>query len=349
MGRLALVLCLLVPSLAYGQATPTTALIWTRAPGAEACIDDTVLRAEVDARLARTVFVASDAPLAIEGTIAPADPGFSVQLVLRAGHEVLGERTLTSRRRRCDALDDSLVLMLALLVEVGAQSIAVALPSEPITDAAPVDSTPIDSTSATSEAAPLAIDVAIADPRPPEPNTASSTPGLSMALGLRGGLDALPGAALGLEAALELRWAPFSLRIDGAYLPETGVELTANRAARLSLGWAGLGACVDADALAWLRLGGCIAARGGAVIGVGLGFDRNQSGLLPWASVEAAGRARITLSAPVAIEVMLGLEVPLFRDRFVVRAPDASVRAVYGPPPVSPFAVLSLVLFVEPR
>lgn len=323
--RLLAVFFSFVASTASAQAP--TSLRWSRAPGAETCIEAVALAAAVEARLAREVFT-EGSTLVIEGEVGPSATGYVVQLMLRSGAEVVGERTLESRRPRCSGLDDSLVLMVALLVEVGEQAIEVTLPAPPVDDDAPApDSSP-------PAAAPV-------DDTPPAPPPSWAR--LAMTLGARGAIDALPGPAVGVQGAIELG-RPVALRVAGAYLPEVSVEAGAGRAARLSLAVAQVGACADGAPVAWLELGGCLSLSAGAVQGSGIGFDVSRAGTLPWLALELAGRARISLMGPLAVELALGLEVPVTSGRFVVGQAGAA-RVVYAHPLVAPFLGLSLLLW----
>lgn len=75
----------LLTQISHAQAPPPRhALRWTRGPGAESCIDAAVLRASVESRLRRRVFVASDvAPVVIDAHIAPAASGWHVAIAVR--------------------------------------------------------------------------------------------------------------------------------------------------------------------------------------------------------------------------------------------------------------------------
>lgn len=314
----------LLASLAEAQAP--TSIAWTRAPGAEPCIDEATLRAEVEARLSRSVFV-EEAVLHIEGEIAPRPSGFTAHIVLSASGEVLGERTIESRRRACRALDDSLVLMIALLVEVGEEAIEVTLPSvgpepEPTRPEAALPVLP-----------PPLVEM-------PEP---SASVRWAMTLGARGAIDVLPGPAIALHASVELGW-PFSVRLAGAYFPEVGVAVSSERAARVAASWGQLGACGMGAPISWLELGGCASFSAGTVLGTGIGFDVTRSGTLPWVAIDLEGRARARIAGPVGLELAVGLEIPLAAGRFVAGQGDA-LRTLYVLPPVAPHLDLSLVFW----
>ncbi|AKV04770.1 hypothetical protein AKJ09_11433 [Labilithrix luteola] len=98
------------------------AVAWTRARGAEACIAPAELVAKTRARAAADTTIDLQQPGAdfqVIGRIEPRDGGFRTQLVLRDAVGLrLGDRTLESTTKSCRSLDESLILALALLVEM---------------------------------------------------------------------------------------------------------------------------------------------------------------------------------------------------------------------------------------
>lgn len=112
----------------------TSSLGWVRLPGAEPCIAAQVLAERVEARLGRSVFVpASSADLNVEGRVErTADPaGWRATVVVsdRAGN-VLGERTVPAAGDDCHAIDEGLVLVIALTIDPDAESRPVVPPQD---------------------------------------------------------------------------------------------------------------------------------------------------------------------------------------------------------------------------
>lgn len=326
------------PRAAAAQASGT-ALEWTRGDGAEDCIGADTLRAEVEARLGRSVFAAGS-PLVVLGRIAGVDRGFRVEIALSFRGTVVGRRVLESDRARCRALDDSLALMIALLVETADEAVAEAglAPASSVREAAPTPGEPRPIHVPRLDESALMRDAA--DP------PAGSAPSVAMGVGAWLAADALPGLCAAMHAALELLFDPLSLRIEGAYVPESGLSITEGRLARLALGWGGLSACLDAVVIPWLGLGGCAGLRGGALTGAGLGFEVSRQGVMPWLAITASARARLFAFEPLAVEIAIGLEVPLLRDRFVVELAEAQ-RVVHQIPPVAPFLELTVLLLAR--
>jgi hypothetical protein len=130
--RLALIaLCALAVDAA--ASTPRHALRWTRAPGADGCTDADALSAAVEARLGRNVFVRGEKPaITIEGQVSP---GWHVTIAVRDAQGVaIGERVLDEPSLDCRALDEALVLVIALIIDPNAalrEPPAPAKPREP--------------------------------------------------------------------------------------------------------------------------------------------------------------------------------------------------------------------------
>jgi hypothetical protein len=92
------------------------ALNWVRLPGAEACIPAAELAQRVEQRLERSIFVVdAAATVSVDGSVQRSEQGFVVRLALsdRTGR-VLGERMLDSAGEDCRALDEAVVLIVAV-------------------------------------------------------------------------------------------------------------------------------------------------------------------------------------------------------------------------------------------
>lgn len=105
-------------SSARAEAPLRTALHWTRARGAERCIDGRTLARRVE-ELTGPVFVApAEAERALEGSIARTRRGYTARIasVVEGGRKT-GERELSTKERDCHALDAALVFVLALTID----------------------------------------------------------------------------------------------------------------------------------------------------------------------------------------------------------------------------------------
>jgi len=119
------------------EANPRVALGLTRGEGTQACIQGGAIERAVERRLRRRVFAGNESPdLHIDVALArESDGAWSARLVLRgrSGAE-LGARELQTQAAHCSALDDALVLVVALLVdspEARAQAGAASEPTAP--------------------------------------------------------------------------------------------------------------------------------------------------------------------------------------------------------------------------
>ncbi len=184
-------------------------------PGAQRCASATELRAAVEARLGRSVFVpVEEADLIAQVRASKRGREYVVDVLLfDRNQRRRGERRLTTRARHCSALDDSLALVLALAADVTRESLgAPAAPAAPPQPPVPL-STPLELPATT--------------PAPRE--EIRIRPGL----GVSAGAELLPSVSAGVHAALELafpRFWPFWLRAalwhDQRLGDRRGVELT---------------------------------------------------------------------------------------------------------------------------
>jgi hypothetical protein len=334
---LSIVLCILAMALCHAPhlfaQRPAASFRWSIGRGAERCVSEGELVRAVEARLGRDAF-ADDAQLVIEGRIEARDAGgFRAEIVLRNGDSVVGRRMLETPRTRCRTIDDSLTVMIALLVEVGREEVHMQLPPSEL-EVEELESLPSE---------PLVEEeVSSGDPSP-----TAFVPTVAMALGALGTIDVVPGPSVLFHWAFELGWAPFSLRLEGAYGPESSTAIGDGRAVRFSLGWGGISGCLDWAVLDILRIGGCAGVRGGAILGNGVGFHTDGHGTMPWAAITVAVRARLLTLGPVGFESSLGLDVPLFRDRFVVQRGSEPAKPVHEPPVVAPYLGISIVVLAE--
>lgn len=309
-----------------------TRLEWTRGEGAEGCIDAGELQRLVELRLGRVVF-SEEAPLQVRGAIAHDAGRFHIEVELVYEGQRIGLRTLDSERARCRSLDDSLAVIVALLVEASDDMIADAAPVVAIEAPQPVEE-------------PVAVALHIPEEPAPEAPSSALPLSLTMGLGAWGAIDALPDPALGIYGLIELRLQPWSLRFEGAYVPEQTRTLEANRAASLGLAWGGLALCVDAELTDIWEAGGCLHARAGVLSGRGTGFDESSEGTIPWLVASASARTRLRIVGPLAIALDVGLDVPLLRQRFVNDS-GGETQVLHTLPVVAPFMALQLLVVAE--
>jgi len=114
-----LVLACCSPARAQAEAKRAAALNWVRATGSEACIDAPTLARRVEERLGRSVFPApAQASLIVEGSVAPTEQGFAATLrIFDQEGKSLGSRELSSAGTDCKELSETVVLVLAVMVD----------------------------------------------------------------------------------------------------------------------------------------------------------------------------------------------------------------------------------------
>jgi hypothetical protein len=323
---LRVVVALLISVVARAQAqADSPALSWLRDDGAELCISVQELASRVEQRLGKPVFVgASSATLHIEGRIARRPGGgFRVHLTASdAGGKVLGHRTLDASSADCRALDESLVLVIALAVDSSGGFVA--LP-EGLSEAGD----PAASLLADLQSAPPVQAAAPAVPAPPTP--APPAPAKALArdprdrLQLRLGVLALGelglvpdvGIGLGLEPQLIVPgdWL-ISLRGSGVLANTESIEGGGQVAIGALL--AALGACTPQASFSWGGLRGCAGARAGilSIEATDLEQPRSPRRLLldPW----LAGEISWPIGGGVRLRVHAEAHLPFIRDTIQV-------------------------------
>lgn len=291
-----MVWCLLIARShdATADSSARHTLSWTRAPGAEGCIDADALAAAVDARLGRTAFkVADERTIRIEAHVRPFERGWHVAISVRAPDgESLGQRELEERGADCRVLDDVLVLVLALIIDPDA-AMREPAPPPPIPPPIPPPPPPA--------------------PKPPEPTRPPEVP---WAFGASGSVIAagalLPGAAVGGALRFELDPPGLPrLAVRGSVWWEDERRAGA-QGARFGLVTTGLSAC---PALGLLEI--CGGLEVGRMAAEGFGFDRSQQSASAVLYVVVEPQLRVPLATRLALIASIGTWIPLVRPRFV--------------------------------
>jgi len=326
---------------AFASSHVDAALDMERAAGTEQCIEAGALQRAVEARLHRKVFVAPDgAQLRIRLALARAEDGtWSAELSLATAAGVsLGQRSLESSAPHCSALDESLALVIALLVDSPPPPVEAPPPEpapaqpEPSTDAgsaatptppAPSSAGPVARPKTTPSATRLYIPADSYAPR--EPWHADVELGAVAAGG------ALPGIAFASELSLGiLPVALPELRLFGGLYGSRETHVGESAAgARFALAYAGLETCP------WSAYGGrarpffCLGEAVGRFRATAFGFDQNSSATL----VRFALHARLGLSLPISGALSARLdgraELPVTRASFVYGARDGKDAGIY--------------------
>lgn len=292
------------------DAHVTARLEWQRAAGAEDCIASDALERGVEARLARSVFVQSgSSDVIVHGAIEPRPgSGFRARLeMVTPSGQSLGTREIETTAPHCSALDDSLALVVALMVDVPPEE----LPPAELPHAQP----PPAPRPAPRPSTPIAVPRATHAPRAPWRFEADA----NMALGF----GMLPDPAAGIAASLAIEPPSFVLtELEGRFWFPQSVE-TGGAGADFSLVSVGLFLCPLAfgDPLT-VRV--CAGQEVGRIGVSGFGFDHNRDRAPLVYDLGAFLRASLPLTGLLGIQGRLGAAVPFSRDRFVYSAADGS-------------------------
>jgi hypothetical protein len=308
--------------LALSRATTSKAEDGTRVtatldlktvPGSSECIGRRGIEKAVDARLGRPVFTGEDpADVILRLELGKADDGWQARLTLlsRSGRE-LGRRQLETRAPHCSALDDSLALVVALLLDLPREKLAGLQPTPPValppSEAAP---TPLRLPADTHAArVPWIFEPALLGTLAP----IGLLPEVSFGFGLRLGVV----APYFVPVQIDLEWwLPAQARID-----EAGSEFRLVTAALFIC-------ALDLQWTLW-RARACVGQRVGRLGTEGFGFDRNHDRSRFMANVGVRGQAGILLAELIWLDVGAGLEIPLTRDQFVFTRSDGSTGELF--------------------
>ena len=294
----------------------TAALAWARSEGAEGCIGAPELSRAIEARLGRPVLAEpAGADVAIEGSIAPADGGFRVRLVVRGRDgAVLGRRALDVEGPDCRAADEPVELVIALMIDPDARN----GPPAPA-DGRPPPSPP------RPQLAP--------EPRPPvAPEPARAwTFGVGAAVAVAVGLAGDPaiGVSVAISAAPTDAWE-LELELVGFLPAQAG---RASRGVSLAEGAVGLAVCP------WLWRGGgvglaaCGGARAGLVLAEGFGFDVEETQTETLLDLALEGVLEVAVGRAAAVRLGVAASLPLLRPRFVFEDASGLAHPVYRRPP----------------
>lgn len=328
---------LLLAGAASGSSSKASArLELERSDDARSCIDSKRLARGVERRLRRRVFDPNaEATLFVHVTLQRREDEFAASIELSDATGVLGRRELTTAARHCSALDDSLALVVALLVE------------SPPERAEPVEQSPAKPESSRTTRPPGAVQPApAAAPREQTPKVTPSieipretlAPREPFRFALRasalGGVGLLPGVALGPELGLAVRppHGPWIVATLEAYLSHTE-SASADAGARLARQRLGLEICAPEVGISSLSL--CFGQRLGAFSASGFGFDHTFERRVVTFAFGAGPDLTFPLGRYFAAMLGARLEVPVSRHRFDAALRDGSVHDLFAEPPVA--------------
>jgi hypothetical protein len=314
-------------------AEPSRVLVATlaleKSAGTETCIDAPELSSAVEERLGRRVFgVRTPADLEVRLRLdRPRSNEWYAELVLLDdGGRELGRRDLTTKAKDCSALDTSLALVVALLVDAPPN-----LPPErPVTPVTPVEPSPPPAAPPASRPRPQPTPLQI--PRdtfaPREPWRLTATVAGFAAIGVA------PRVLFGASVGLGFRPPRFpEFRVTGELVPPTGVDFETGRGAEMALLRVGLALCPLEHELGASHLALCLGQKVGWAKVTGSGFDENLDTTELNFALDAGGTAFWSLAGGFGLWAAVAVEIPLIRNAYVSgAAPDGRVEQFRATP-----------------
>jgi hypothetical protein len=294
----------------------TAALDWHRSSEAEGCLDAGRLESGVEARLHRSVFAPREQADVVVGVRLGRRPegAWLAQIELRSAKgQLVGTRELVTSAEHCSALDESLTLAIALMVDISSDELPApaAEPPKPVSRAVP-------------RRAPIVLPPQTHAPRKPWRFGAVALG--TVALGL------LPGASPGVRAGLAVEPPAFwRTDISFSWWPAQR-DSTGDEGARLTLVTVGLHVCPVDLGTESTAFGLCAGQEVGQQTADGFGFDRNDERTRLVYDVSL--RARLSQRVVGSVKLIAGIQglLPLSRDRFVAGEADGTRREVFRRP-----------------
>jgi hypothetical protein len=283
----------------------TATLEVKRAPGAEQCLDAPALAKAVETRLGRAAFGGASPELRVTVELERLPDGvWRAQLLLEdAKGQALGRRELLSAEPPCAALDPSLALVVALLVD--------APPTPPAEPPPPTDtSTPPPPRPPPPPPTPIRIPKA--PPPPEEPWRFGAS--LSAAVSVGWLPSFAPGASLALST--ESPRLPELVAFGQLFSPRR-TESQNGRGVEVSLMRIGLAVCPSFYRGETVRVAACLGQTVGRVGARAFGFDENRRTAELSYAVEAGGLLQLSLIGPLVFRAFSGIEMPLTRNVYV--------------------------------
>jgi hypothetical protein len=319
-------------------AAPAPALSWVREPGAENCITSIELAKKIEGALKRAIFVsASEADLVVEGYIRPSDTGgYSAKLILtdRSG-KPLGSRDLTTEQQDCKALDEALVLVIAVTLypKSGLAGVSM-LPPE---SASILDELFAEPTGPDSEL----LDVNIPAPASKEQNrkqtarplsssapkpeqqqpTRSPQPGTAVIVGAGGaiGTGLLPGLNFGINAVIGLMLRDiWPIEISGIYWLPNYASIAGTKKASRNIDIAYAGPSICPLSWRWYRWSsmGCLGVQFGAIHVATKGLLEDSSTTKPLINLDFSADLEVEIIESIFPRLGIRADFPALQHNF---------------------------------
>lgn len=347
---------LLAPHGAQAKSSAAARLEVVKGPGTERCLDEQRLSHAVETRLRRRVFRADvPATLHVKVAFARDDENWSALLTMHDGAGAfLGRRSLLTPAQDCSALDDSLALVVALLVdsppppavgESDQESTAKAAPVEVEPAKAATQSAAAQGTSASEakatkskETSPIVL---------PRDTPAARQPWrFQLAVEGVGAVGILPGFAPGVELGFGAKSPrlPELRLIAGWYAPRERRTSAEDAGARFDALYLGLEVCpleLESGISRWTL---CAGQTLGRTHVAAFGFDENSTSNHFSYALLARAAVHLDFASHAAVRLGARAEVPLSRGMYGYGTPEGGQQGLYQPSPVA--AVLDLGLVV---
>jgi len=317
---------LLAASSSAASERASTFLEWKRSAQASECLDGDRFATAVEKALRRKVFVeVSRADLVISVALdhpAPERWSAAIDLEDRSGKR-LGHRELSMRASQCAAIDESLALVVALMVDVSRESVHAQAPVAPVAaEHAKEESLPVPAREKGLRGHWQPMLYLLASAR------VGQLSGLGRGITMGGELSSPQGWSASISATA---WAPAQTSIDDA-------------GAKYRLVTADMNLCAVTRSASRADLSGCLGQQIGWLDSRAFGFDvnRKQSGLV----YDLTLRTRMTwwATSMVGLHLGLGAAFPLAQDEFYGRRADGSTVRLMSRPIVVPLADFGLGL-----
>jgi hypothetical protein len=310
---------------APSPASRTSSLSWVRSEGADGCTGGKELAGAVEAIVGRRVFVsASAADVAVEGRIDRTDAGWKATLrISDEGGAVLGSRELTSPASDCRAMDGSLALVIAVMIDPDAASRPLPPVARPVAPASP--------------------------PReaPPSPSARWS---IAPRLGVSAAFGELPAPAWGATMGLRIGPPAVGVEVFGSlFLPQTITVPTAPGAsARFTWADAGVALCPSLASASTVSLAVCAGAAGGVRTATPRSGLEDEQGSSSFVALGVL-RARLAWQLTPLLFALAdgGADVPFERPDWTATSASGAMISVFRPSVVGGAAGVSVGLRLE--
>jgi hypothetical protein len=302
------------------------AYIWTADTAGSDCSTELQLKAAVSRQLHREVFEQlANADLIARIVFAQTAGGWSaeVHLTTTSGQD-LGQRRISSHAAQCSALNDSLALVVALMVDLTRSEVAARAAAFSPAPAADVHGRTSQSQRAENQS-----------------NNRRAV------VTLRGILEdgQLPRLGWGGSLSTEIMWSSrLSTELSVSALTAHALEDGVAAEARFSLYRMELGFCLAAADRTFGSLHICAGPEVGLMRALGSGYLANRTTASPLINPFVKAMSAWWLTSNLGLQFGLGMAVPLIRDRYYAVRADGSEALLFKPAIVVPFLHIGVAL-----